>query len=198
MVVMAISNRTVITIAASSSLGPAPATTPSSTFSTGTGLTKARRSSSDTDRGGPFLDGDQLDGAGDDRTQLLVGLAPPLQLSSVDHEHVDVLLADGLLGGHVVEAVHPPPCRRCRLDRRWPGAARLGWPRSPRHPWPGPLSSIAGTTIAATTTRSMTASPARSRASGSARAPPWGKATLPQARSCCHRPRNSSDSVGGW
>ena len=61
------------------------------------------------DAGGrrPLLDGDQLDGAGDDRAQLLVGLAPPLQPSRVDDEHVDVLVPDGLLaGGDVVVAVH--------------------------------------------------------------------------------------------
>ena len=81
---------------------------PSSSLSTGTGATSGEQLVG-IDPGGcrPLLHGDQLDGAGDDSTQPLVGLAAPLQLLGVDHEHVDVLVADGLLpGSHVVVAVH--------------------------------------------------------------------------------------------
>jgi hypothetical protein len=56
----------------------------------------------------PFLDGDQLDGAGEVDLQLLVGRAPPLQPLRVDHEHVDVLPADGLLPWSRTDAAPQP------------------------------------------------------------------------------------------
>ena len=65
---------------------------PSSTFSTGTGAISARRSSGLMPAAAArSLNGDQLDGAGDDGLQLLVGSALPLQPSRVDDEHVDVV-----------------------------------------------------------------------------------------------------------
>ena len=39
---------------------------------------------------GPVADGDELDGAGDDRLELLVGALAPLELPGVHHEDVDV------------------------------------------------------------------------------------------------------------
>ena len=108
-VTMAMSSRMLMTAAAASSSGPRPPAMPSTSFSIGTGATRSS-SSSRIDPGGrrPLLHGDQLDGSGDDGAQTLVGFATPRQLPAVDHEHVDVLVADGLLGGgHVVVAVHP-------------------------------------------------------------------------------------------
>ena len=56
---------------------------------------------------GPLADRDQLNGTRQDRTQLFVGLAPPLQPLSVDDENVDIAVADGLLpGGQGLVAVH--------------------------------------------------------------------------------------------
>ena len=53
----------------------------------------------DARRGGPVADGDDLDGAGGDGLQLLVGLALPLETAGVDDEHVDLPVADRLLAG---------------------------------------------------------------------------------------------------
>jgi hypothetical protein len=58
--------------------------------------------------GGPLAHGDQLDGAGHDGLEPLVGLAWPLQPLRAGHEHVGAALADGLLaGGETGVVVHP-------------------------------------------------------------------------------------------
>ena len=54
---------------------------------------------SDSGGGGPVAQCDRLDGNRDDRAQLFVGAALPLQLPGVDDQDVDVAAADGLLAG---------------------------------------------------------------------------------------------------
>ena len=55
---------------------------------------------------GAVANRDELDGAGDDGSQLLIGLASPLQPLAVDDEDVDVAVADGSLAcGERVVAV---------------------------------------------------------------------------------------------
>ena len=75
-----------------SSSGLRPAAEPSSTFVDGNGRHQ-REQVVGVDAGGrgPFPNGDQLDGAGDDSAQLLVGAARPLEPVGVDDEHVDVV-----------------------------------------------------------------------------------------------------------
>ena len=75
---------------------------------------------------GPLPHCDELDGAGDDRPQLLVGLASPLEPASVDDEHVDVAVADGLLaGGDGLVAVHARVDADC-VALRSDGARQFG------------------------------------------------------------------------
>ena len=44
---------------------------------------------------GAVADGDELDGTGGDRLELLVGVRAPLELPCIDDEHVDVAVAYG-------------------------------------------------------------------------------------------------------
>ena len=151
----------------------------------------------------PLLDGDQLDGAGDDGAELLVGLAPPLQLLRVDHEHVDVLVADGLLpGGDVVVAVHAHgDVDGVALVGDGAQAARLGTaPVKPTSLATAPVSSIAGHGDHGDDDEQHDHQPGAeaSRAAALAQLPEGDQPSLPQAVHAATAWRNSSDSVGGW
>jgi hypothetical protein len=82
-----------MTRTAVSSPGLRPATEPSSTLETDTGLSKAANARADARNGGALAYRGQLDGAGHDGLELLVGLALPLQPLRADHEHVEAPLA---------------------------------------------------------------------------------------------------------
>jgi hypothetical protein len=147
------------------------------------------------------LDGDQLDGAGNDRTQLLIGPAPPLQPASVDHQHVDVLLAEGVLpGGHVVEAVHP--------HRHADGGVLAGdGPRQLARDGAG-QADILGPRAGVQhrghddyreddEEHDRQAGAEAARAAPLAQLPEGDQPTLPQAAHAATARRNSSDRVGG-
>ncbi len=90
----------VMMYAAVSSSGLRPATCPNSTLFTATGAIERGEILGPDSRGGrAVLHGDDLNGSGDDRLQLLVGASSPLQLLRVDDEQVDVAIADGLFAG---------------------------------------------------------------------------------------------------
>ena len=78
----------------------------------------------------PLLDGDQLDGAGDHGAHSFVDFAAPLQPSSVNDEHVDVVVADCLLGADdvvvLVDAHRHTDCVALVGQRAW----QRGWNRA--------------------------------------------------------------------
>ncbi len=155
----------------------------------------------DPGRGRPLAHGDQLDRAGDHALQSFVGLAPPLQPLGVDDEHVDVAVPHRRLAGR----------RRCRsggrvLVRRalpWSSMARgrpVGMaPARPTSFVRPPLSSVAGTTIAPTTTMSISTNETRNarRAAALPHLPGRDQPDLPSAAHAATAWRNSSDNVGG-
>ena len=118
----------------------------------------------DARRRGPVADGDELDGAGGDGLELLVGLPLPLQTAGVDDEHVDLLVADRLLaGGDGVVAVDADRgVDRVALSFAGRRAAPSGIePVRPMSLVPGPVSSSAGSAMAAATAMSMSTSDKR-------------------------------------
>ncbi|HLF41198.1 MAG TPA: hypothetical protein VI854_06965 [Acidimicrobiia bacterium] len=103
---MATNSRMVITMTAASSSGLRPATDLDL-------LEGHRRHQGDevvgADPGGrgALPDRHQLDGTGHHGPESIVGLAPPHQPLGVDHEHVHIALADGLLpGGDALVTMH--------------------------------------------------------------------------------------------
>ncbi len=154
-----------ITVAAVSLSGLRPATRPSSTSSTGTGGDQGEELVGvDAGRCGPLLHGVHLDGTRDHDAQPLVDLAPPGQSPAVDHEDVDVLVANGVLSGRlVVVVVHPHrDLDRLALLDNGGGTPSGVAPVTPTSLVTGPASPTAsGTTIAATTTTIIRARPAR-------------------------------------
>ena len=104
---MAISSTAVIRMAAAPSSGPRPASKPISAFSTHRGYQGKEVGWADGGDFRPFLHRGLLNAGCVDGLQLRVGLAPPLQPLPVDHQDVDVFLADGLFpAGDVAVAVH--------------------------------------------------------------------------------------------
>jgi hypothetical protein len=53
----------------------------------------------DAGRRRPLADRDELDGAGDDRLELVVGALSPLELPAVDHEDIDLAVPDCVFAG---------------------------------------------------------------------------------------------------
>ena len=107
--------------AAVSSSRVRPATRPSYTFATGSGATMATISSRLIPAAAArSAHCEELDRAGDDRAQLLILLTLPLELASVDDEHVDPAVAHRLLRPR--ECV--PRCQPCDLALGWSPQAR--------------------------------------------------------------------------
>ena len=150
---------------------------------------------------GPVVDGDELDGAGDDRLELLVGALAPLELPCVDDEHVDVAVADGgfAVGAGVVAVDADRGVDGVALCLHGGGELRRRRPVSPTSLVPGPVSSRAGRAIAAATARSIS-SERREEGAGAAALADLAGCDEPALAHAVHAAtawRNSSDSVGG-
>ena len=75
----------------------------------------------------PVLDCDQLDGAGDDGPEPLIGFTSPLEPLRVDDQHVDVSVADGLLARRDTRnGARVPGCRRSRSAFRMARGSSVG------------------------------------------------------------------------
>ena len=110
---------------------------------------------------GPVADGDELDGAGDDRLELLVGALAPLELSGVHHEDVDVTVAHGGFAGWVVVVDADGGVDGVALCLHGGGEPAGVAPVSPTSLVPGPVSRSAGRAMAAATARSISSSDTR-------------------------------------
>ena len=160
-----------------------------------------QRVGADAGGGGPLADGDELDGAGDDGLELLVGPAFPLQPPGVDDEHVDVAVADGLLAGGqagvAVDAGRGPDGLRLLGD----GGGQRGGGRAGEADVLGAAGLEQGGQDEHGGHADDHEDDRRQEGAGPAplaHLPPRDEPGLPHAVHAATAWRNSSDSVGGW